>query len=73
MSLTPELIISVVIQLISVGIMLGVYKTTISFMQQQIQELKQDMHKYNNVLTRLALAENKIESAHQRIDNIVKL
>lgn len=73
MSLTPELVISVVIQLISVGIMLGVYKTTIAFMQQQIQELKQDMHKYNNVLTRLALAENKIESAHQRIDNIVKL
>lgn len=73
MNITPEFIVSVVIQLISVGVMLGVYKTTIAFMQQQIQELKQDMHKYNNVLTRLALAENKIESAHQRIDNIVKL
>lgn len=73
MHFTPELVISVVIQLIAVGIFIGVYKTTIAFMQQQIQELKQDMHKYNNVLTRLALAENKIESAHQRIDNIAKL
>lgn len=70
MHFSPELIVSVIIQLIAVGIFIGVYKTTISFMQLQIQELKEDMHKYNNVLTRLALAENKIESAHQRIDSI---
>lgn len=70
MHFSPELIVSVIIQLIAIGIFIGVYKTTIAFMQLQIKELKEDMHKYNNVLTRLALAENKIESAHQRIDRI---
>lgn len=70
MHFSPELIVSVVIQLIAVGIFIGVYKTTINFMQLQISELKEDMHKYNNVLTRLALAENSISSAHKRIDDI---
>ena len=36
MQFSPELIISVVIQLISVGIFIGVFKTSLAFMQQQI-------------------------------------
>ena len=71
MSVSPELIISVVIQLIAVGIFIGVYKTTIAFMQEQIKDLKDDMRKYNNVLSRLAVAENSISSAHHRIDGLV--
>lgn len=43
MQFSPELIISVVIQLISVGIFIGVFKTTITFMQQQIIEIKNDL------------------------------
>ncbi len=76
---SPELIISVVIQLISVGIFIGVFKTTISFMQEQImeikqnlktdkQELKDEMRRYNNVLERLALNEQSVKSAHHRMD-----
>ena len=79
MNFSPELIISVVIQLISVGIFIGVFKTTISFMQQQIveikqtlkedkQELKDEMRKYNNVLERMAINEQAVKSAHHRID-----
>lgn len=79
MNFSPELIISVVIQLISVGIFIGVFKTTISFMQQQIveikqtlkedkQELKDEMRKYNNVLERMAITEQAVKSAHHRID-----
>lgn len=81
MTVSYELIISVVIQLIAVGIFIGVYKTTIAFMQKQLEEIKQqikddktelkaDMKKYNNVLERIAVAENSISSAHHRIDNI---
>lgn len=66
---SPELIISVVIQLVSVGIFIGMFKTSLSFMQEQIKDLKEDMHKYNNVLARLAVAENSLKSAHHRIDN----
>lgn len=81
MTFSYELIISVVIQLIAVGIFIGVYKTTIAFMQKQLEEikdqikedkaeLKADMKKYNNVLERIAVAENSISAAHHRIDNI---
>lgn len=79
---SPELIISVVIQLISVGIFIGVFKTTISFMQEQIseikhnlkedkQELKDEMRRYNNVLSRMAVAENSIKACHNRLDSLI--
>ena len=79
MSFSPELILSVVIQLIAVGIFIGVFKTTVSFMQEQIaeikqnlkddkQELKEEMTKYNNVLERMIIVEQSTKSAHKRID-----
>ena len=68
MNISPELIISVIIQLIAVGIFIGVYKTTITFMQQQIAELKEDMRKYNNILERMITVEQSTKSAHHRID-----
>ena len=79
MQFSPELIISVVIQLVSVGIFIGVFKTTIAFMQQQIeeikttlkddkQELKDEMRKYNNMLERMIIVEQSAKSAHHRID-----
>lgn len=40
MSFSPELILSVVIQLIAIGIFIGVFKTTISFMQIQISKIE---------------------------------
>lgn len=81
MHISPELIVSVVIQLIAVGIFIGVYKTTIAFMQKQQEEIKQqikedkaelkaDMKKYNNVLERIAVAENSISACHHRVDTI---
>ena len=71
MSVSMELIFSLAIQLVSIGIVIGIYKTTISFMQEQIKELKEDMHKYNSILERMAVAENSIKSAHNRIDELV--
>lgn len=83
MQFSPELIISVVIQLVSVGIFIGVFKTTISFMQEQIGEIKKNLHddkkelkaemcKYNSVLERMIIAEQSTKSAHHRIDKIEK-
>ena len=69
-NITPELVISVTIQLISIGIFIGMFKTSLSFMQEQIKDLKDEMHRYNSVLARLAVAENSISSAHKRIDGL---
>ena len=63
-------IIGLVIQIVTVGIFIGIYKTTINFMQKQIEELKTDMRKYNNVLERLIRVEASSSSAHHRIDDI---
>lgn len=71
MNISTELIFSIVIQLIAVGIFIGVYKATVSFMQLQIKELKEDMRKYNNMLERLIKAEQSVNSAHKRIDFII--
>ena len=65
-------IIGLVIQIITVGIFIGIYKTTINFMQQQIEDLKSDMRKYNNVLERLIKVESSSNSAHHRIDEIIR-
>ena len=69
-NISPDLIISVTIQLVAIGIFIGVYKTTISFMQLQIQELKEDMRKYNNILERMIRVEDSAKSAHQRISGL---
>ncbi len=70
MNISIELTISIVIQLIAIGIFIGVYKTTIAFMQQQIIELKEDMRKYNNILERMIHVEDSTKSAHHRLDNL---
>lgn len=67
---SPELIISVIIQLVSVGIFIGVFKTTVSFMQEQIKDLKDEMKRYNNVLERMIITEQSVKSAHHRIDDL---
>ena len=71
MTVSMELIFSLGIQLISVGIFIGMYKTSLNFMQEEIKELKVEMARYNNVLSRLAVAENSVASAHKRIDEII--
>ena len=72
-NISTELVFSIVIQLIAVGIFIGVYKATVSFMQLQIKELKEDMRKYNNMLERLIKVEQKADAAHQRIDDFIEV
>ena len=68
MDISTEFVISLVIQLIILAFFVGIYVTTIKFMSKQIEELKEDMRKYNNVLERLIITEQKASSAHHRID-----
>lgn len=68
-----ELLFCVFVQILTAGICIGVYKSTVTFMQQEIAELKQDMRKYNNVLERLIHVEDSVQSAHKRIDTIEEI
>lgn len=81
MSISQEFIISLFIQLLILAFFIGIYVATIKFMGKQIEdlkesliadkrELKDEMHKYNNVLSRIAVNENSISAAHHRIDTL---
>ena len=69
-NISVEFFISLGIQLIILAFSVGIYVTTIKFMAKQIEELKEDMRKYNNVLERLIITEQKASSAHHRLDTI---
>lgn len=72
MTFSAEFYMSLAIQLVSIGIVIGIYKTTISFMQAEIAELKAEMKKYNNVLERLVICEQSTKSAHHRLDDHIE-
>lgn len=72
MTISLELALSIIIQLIAVGIFIGVYKTSLTFMREQIRELKEDMRKYNNILERMIHVEDSTKSAHHRLDSLEK-
>ena len=68
MSISQEFIISLFIQLLILAFFVGIYVATIKFMDAQIKELKEEMKRYNNVLERLIITEQRTKSAHHRID-----
>lgn len=72
MNISIELALSIIIQLVAIGIFIGVYKTSLAFMQDQIRELKEDMRKYNNILERMIHVEDSTKSAHHRLDSLEK-
>ena len=81
LSVNQEFVISLLIQLLILAFFVGVYVTTIKFMQAKIDEIKQalkedkaelksDMKRYNNYLERLIRLEDSDRAAHRRIDEI---
>ena len=48
-------------------IVVGHYHTSYGNIRK---DLKEEMHRYNSVLARLAVAENSIKSCHNRIDTL---
>lgn len=81
MSISGELIFSIVLQVVSLSFFVGVYVTTVRFIGKQIDELKQqskedkeelkeEMRRYNNILSRMAVAENSIAACHKRVDTL---
>lgn len=72
MTVSIELVLSVVIQLVAIGVFIGVYKTSLAFMQDQIKELKEEMKRYNNILERMIKVESNIKAIWHQIDESKK-
>ena len=82
-SISAEFTVSLIVQVVILAFFAGIYVATIKFICKQIdelktqskddkEELKEEMRRYNNILSRMAVAENSIASAHKRIDDIVE-
>jgi predicted Holliday junction resolvase-like endonuclease len=81
MSIGHEFFLSLLVQLLILAFFVGVYVTTIKFMGNKIEEikealkddkkeLKEEMKRYNNVLERMIINEQSVKSAHHRIDSL---
>lgn len=70
MSVSAEVLVMLIVYLISIGIWVGQmisFKKHINYRLDKI-ELKQDKH--NSLIERMVAVEQKVSSAHRRIDGI---
>ena len=65
-----EVIASIVLQAVLIGIFVGWIKTSIATMMKEIQRLEIKQDKHNNLIERMVVVEQKSESAHKRLDEL---
>ncbi len=73
MSITFELLIVIVINVVSAGIFIGGLAMSIKFIEQQIRRLESKQDKHNSLIERMAVVEQSTKSAHHRIDTIEEI
>lgn len=70
MSISLELMIVIIINVMTAGIFLGGLAMSIKFIEKQIKRLEEKQDKHNNLIERMVKVEESSKSAHHRIDNI---
>lgn len=69
MSISMELMIVIIVNVLTAGIFLGGLAMSIKFVEQQIKRLEEKQDKHNNLIERMVKVEESTKSAHKRIDN----
>ena len=69
MSISMELMIVIIVNVLTAGIFLGGLAMRIKFIEQQIKRLEEKQDKHNNLIERMVKVEESTKSAHKRIDN----
>lgn len=64
--------LTIVVQLISIGIFVGRIDALKELFQFRLNALEQKQNKYNNMQERLAVVENSDKVAHHRIDTLMR-
>lgn len=70
MTLSPEFMALIVINVLSAGIFLGGLAMSIKFIEAQIKRLEEKQDRHNNLIERMAKVEASASSAHHRIDDL---
>lgn len=72
MSISLELMIVIVVNVLTAGIFLGGLAMSIKFIEQQIKRLEEKQDKHNNLVERMVKVEESAKSAHKRLDILDK-
>ena len=68
MSISLELLIMIIVQVLAGGIYIGGLAMAIKFIEKQIDSLIKRQEKYNNVIERQFFCEQSLKSEHKRLD-----
>ena len=70
MNFTPELILTIVIEICVACAIVATVVANQKWMKESIDDLKRKQDKYNNVLERMIACEQSTKSAHHRLDEM---
>lgn len=70
MSLSAEVYILLVINLVSIGIWVGSISSFKKHINYRLDKLEEKQDKHNNLIERMTVVEQSTKSAHHRIDHI---
>ena len=70
MTITLELLVIIVINVLLGGVYIGGLAMAIRFIESQIKRLETKQDKHNNLIERMVKVECKADAAHQRIDKL---
>lgn len=68
MTITTELLVMIVINVLLGGVYIGGLAMSIKFVEAQIKRLEEKQDKHNCIIERMYKVENDVEKAHLRID-----
>lgn len=66
-------LLTLIIQVFSIGLFMGGLSTALKFIEEWIKRLEVKQDRHNNLIERVAICEQSTKSAHHRIDGIEKL
>ena len=70
MSISLDLLVVIIINVMTAGIFIGGLAMSIKFIEKQIKRLEEKQDKHNCLIERMVKVEERAKSAHKRIDKI---
>ena len=69
-NISYEFLLCLVVEILTAGICIGIFKCTIKFMEKQIEELKGEMKKFASYIERIVRVEASVKTVFKRLDEI---
>jgi len=70
--MSPDVVAYVTVQMVGIGIMVGVVKTQLQYIEKTIEKLEKKQEKYNNVIKRTYKVEGDMSTIIQKIDDHIE-